>query len=477
MRRIAIIGLACLAAGCSGELTELLVVVDSDLAVPSELDAVQVTVSGVESMSASGAITNAEPLPRTVGVVHRGGGLGPVEVTVIGSRGGTEVIRARAVTWFVRGRTLVLPIFLSQECTGVTCPTGRTCSGGACVSASVDPATLAVWNGTVPRLDGGEPMDGAPPPDGGPVCIPTTERCNGADDDCDDGVDEGFDLATDPLNCGGCGDVCMLAGATEGCAGGVCTIASCDADRGDCNGDERDGCEADLASSALHCGACDDPCDPANATGTCADGVCGIDTCDAGFGDCNADASDGCELALDTLTDCGACGMACTVTGGTPTCATGTCAIETCDDPLLGDCNADASDGCELTLDTLTDCGGCGMTCDLPGASETCATGTCEVVTCDAGFDDCDGDPANGCETALNTLTDCGACGTVCNITGQPETCATGTCLVACSSGRGDCDTSRSNGCEVNLRTSETHCGMCGNACGPGDNCNSGVCS
>ena len=427
MKRIAIIGLACLAAACSGDLTELLVVVDSDLAVPSELDAVQVTVSGVvESMSASGAITNAEPLPRTVGVVHRGGGLGPVEVTVIGSRGGTEVIRARAVTWFVRGRTLVLPIFLSQECTGVTCPAGRTCSGGACVSASVDPATLAVWNGTVPRLDGGEPMDGAPPPDGGPVCIPTTERCNGADDDCDDGVDEGFDLATDPLNCGGCGDVCMLAGATEGCAGGVCTIASCDADRGDCNGDERDGCEADLASSALHCGACDDPCDPANATGTCADGVCGIDTCDAGFGDCNADASDGCELALDTLTDCGACGMACTVTGGTPTCATGTCAIETCDDPLLGDCNADASDGCELALDTLTDCGGCGMTCDLPGASETCATGTC---------------------------------------------------LVACSSGRGDCDTSRSNGCEVNLRTSETHCGMCGNACAPGDNCNSGVCS
>ena len=432
MKRIFLIGLSCLAAACSGALTELVVVVDSDLAVPGELDAVEVRVSGVESMSASGAITNAEPLPRTVGVVHRGGGLGPVEVTVIGSRGGAEVIRARAVTWFVRGQTLVLPIFLSQECTGVTCPAGRTCDGGACVSASVDPATLAVWSGTVPRLDGGDPStDGGPPrdagprTDSGPVCVPSAEQCNGEDDDCDGDVDEGFDLDTDPLNCGGCGDACTLAGATAGCAGGLCTIESCDTDRGDCNGDARDGCEANLATSALHCGACDDACDPANGSGTCVDGACELDGCDPGFDDCNGDASDGCETALSTLTDCGACGVACEATDGTPTCASGTCAIETCDDPAFGDCNTDATDGCE---------------------------------------------------TALNTLTDCGSCGSVCNISGRPETCATGTCLVECSAGRGDCDGSRGNGCETNTLTSDSHCGMCGNACDPGDDCTGGVC-
>src|SRR5690606_15044428 len=70
MKRSFLVALTALLTACTGELTELLVVVDSDLAVPSELDSVRVTT---ESMSAAGALTNVSPLPRTVGIVHRGG--------------------------------------------------------------------------------------------------------------------------------------------------------------------------------------------------------------------------------------------------------------------------------------------------------------------------------------------------------------------------------------------------------------------
>jgi hypothetical protein len=58
----------------------------------------------------------------------------------------------------------------------------------------------------------------------------------------------------------------------------------------------------------------------------------------------------------------------------------------------------DAANGCETSLRTLTDCGMCRRTCDLAGASESCATGACVVVACSAGFGDCDGDPGDGCE-------------------------------------------------------------------------------
>ncbi|MCZ7681726.1 MAG: hypothetical protein M5U28_24205 [Sandaracinaceae bacterium] len=139
-RVVILAAMAALLGSCGGELTEILVVVDSDLAVPSALDGLRVEVSGAEAMTAEGSLrAGASGLPRTVGVVHRGGSLGPLTIRAVGSLGGVDVVSARAVTSFLRGRTLVLPLFLSRACASVSCGNDETCSGSACVSAAVDP--------------------------------------------------------------------------------------------------------------------------------------------------------------------------------------------------------------------------------------------------------------------------------------------------------------------------------------------------
>ncbi len=73
---------------------------------------------------------------------------------------------------------------------------------------------------------------------------PSAETCNGLDDDCNGEVDELWDFDTDPMNCGGCGMVCVdPPNGTAGCEGGQCVIAECDPGFGDLNGDYADGCE------------------------------------------------------------------------------------------------------------------------------------------------------------------------------------------------------------------------------------------
>jgi hypothetical protein len=92
------------------------------------------------------------------------------------------------------------------------------------------------------------------------------------------------------------------------------------------------------------------------------------------------------------------------------------------------DCNADlATDGCETAIDTsVTNCGACGIACSLTNATAGCAAGDCTVATCDTGYGDCDTDAANGCEAnLLESTAHCGACGNAC--TGL-DLCVGGTC-------------------------------------------------
>ena len=57
-------------------------------------------------------------------------------------------------------------------------------------------------------------------------------------------------------------------------------------------------------------------------------------SCSSGWGDCDGNKNNGCETQLNTLTDCGACGASCTKAHGTPTCASGSCQIASCNGGL-----------------------------------------------------------------------------------------------------------------------------------------------
>lgn len=50
-----------------------------------------------------------------------------------------------------------------------------------------------------------------------------------------------------------------------------------------------------------------------------------------------------------------------------------------------------------------------------------------------------------------------------------------GVCVVTCAAGWGDCDGTPGNGCEASLQTSPNHCGACGHACANSP-CVNGVC-
>lgn len=126
-------------------------------------------------------------------------------------------------------------------------------------------AGAPVDSGTMP-VDGGAPVDAG-------ACVPSAEVCNGMDDDCDSMVDEGFDLDADEANCGACGRTCDFANATGECTAGECTISACDTGFEDCNSMGADGCEAELATDEMNCGGCGMRCNTGPAR-TCCAGMC-----------------------------------------------------------------------------------------------------------------------------------------------------------------------------------------------------------
>ncbi|MFO0756201.1 MAG: DNRLRE domain-containing protein [Byssovorax sp.] len=125
--------------------------------------------------------------------------------------------------------------------------------------------------------------------------------------------------------------------------------------------------------------------------------VCYKVNCAPGFADCNGAAADGCEADLGSPLSCGACGNVCSFPHAEAGCSAGSCTFVGCD-PGFGNCDGSAQNGCETDLATSSDCGACGVTCSLPGASSSCATGSCKIVSCNQGSFDCDGNPKNGCE-------------------------------------------------------------------------------
>ncbi len=288
-------------------------------------------------------------------------------------------------------------------------------------------------------------------------CDPTTTKiCNGL---CVDRSDPTWGCAATSCS------PCNATHAASSCVNGQCMIDKCDAGWGNCNGLSGDGCELGLSTNE-NCGTCGKPCSLAHAQSSCANATCVIVQCEAGWGDCDHDPTTGCEASLKTLANCGGCGAPCTVQPN-PTCATGQCKVDSCS-PGTADCDGDGT--CETDLKTSQNCGACGLTCSFPQGTAACQSSQCTLTGCAASFANCDGVVANGCEVNIGADNqNCGSCGAACNTSHASDVgCSGNTCVHTCAEGYGDCDGpspgAADNGCETQVTTT-ANCGICANAC------------
>ena len=115
--------LCLIVAGCTATRTEVVVVVDSDIDTPAPLTSIDLTVTAPDgrTMQSAGARLGPDdvPLPRTLGLLHERGALGPFTVVARGFRGGSSAVVTRTARFFFQtGRTLVLQMDLLERCRG-----------------------------------------------------------------------------------------------------------------------------------------------------------------------------------------------------------------------------------------------------------------------------------------------------------------------------------------------------------------------
>jgi hypothetical protein len=159
--------------------------------------------------------------------------------------------------------------------------------------------------------------------------------------------------------------------------------------------------------------------------------------CDGVDNNCNGQVDEGCQQICTDADQDGffaqaGCGTAVDCNDGNPLIRPN--AAEICDG-RDNNCNGTTDEGFDTTADPLN-CGFCGNVCSFANATAACVSGVCALVSCSPGFNNCDGSPANGCETDTSTdNNNCGTCGAVCT----PGTrCANSVCVcdqITCPTG------------------------------------------
>jgi hypothetical protein len=263
----AVLVIACLSAtlllGCDGDevntRTQLMLVADTDIA---DLNQIQFDVREDLRVRTSGRLAVASgDAPFTMAVLREEGSLGPLVVSARGFRGDTPLVERSAVISFSPGKTLTVVLHLVQSCVTLQCESDETCTERGCQLPAV--GTPTPWNGTAPRLEAA--LDaGLPGSDAGPDAGQPSDAGGGSDASWMQCGLFTVDINSDLDHCGRCNKTCRLTGVgasntVAACVDGVCGTA-CRALWGDCDGDERNGCENSLALDSENCGACGMTC-------------------------------------------------------------------------------------------------------------------------------------------------------------------------------------------------------------------------
>ena len=299
-------------------------------------------------------------------------------------------------------------------CPPSTGPEQFTCSDGACKMECAAGFDQKDCDGLVDNgCESGE-LDPLNCGACGVVCA-VGERCMWQDDDLKEvgcGCPPGktacpscTDLSEADGHCGACNNPCDPTGGPDarqypnayyGCGSGQCGKLKCISPYSNCDGDIENGCEVSIATDD-NCGSCGNKCGAGKK--------CGWDlldrvvingnpvpscVCGPGLTFCQTGELQGLPLGycVDVSADvenCGACGNRCGVFGNgygqTPVCDFGKCVLG-CRDGWA-DCNGSQVDGCEIdTRSDPSNCGGCGVTCDLV-LGQACVAGKCVVEPCD----------------------------------------------------------------------------------------------
>lgn len=334
--------------------TQILVAIDSDYRIGTELVRVLLETERFDGVRRSASLTltpnprktDETDIPFSFGVPAREQDIGrEIGITVSGFGPADSDLRIRHAvrTGFRRGKSLLLAIGLARDCENrfAACEEeGQRCvDDGPCVSTTVDPSSLPVvepgreldefslFDGPLRPTDGGAPDSKVPfpmtdagadrrGPDGAKLTACAAPPCDSGPPRCEGGECRQNDASLDACRDGRCFDTPKPAEA------GVCEAGACEAGRQSSDAREAgcvgDGCAPD---SGL---ARDDDSGSGDAGDASCDGrVCGVERCavnaawcsdgtlqrcdDEGYWQAERSCFSGCDAAVEAA--CQACAV------------------------------------------------------------------------------------------------------------------------------------------------------------------------